>query len=130
MRRRRARRAADLTGPQALELSVGPHHRRKGYPPSAFESAADRRTAWFECDQSKLLGAPYVGKRPWAWWHYEAGEPRDRTVPEAEQLRCMGVLTEAEERQLAAWAHRAALPAEDFAEQDAADADQWDDGVW
>ena len=41
---------------------------------------AARRTAWFEHGDELL--ADYIrenpGKRPWAWWRYEAPEPRRR----------------------------------------------------
>ena len=38
------------------------------------------------------------GKRPFAWWKWEASEPRDESMPETEQLWRLGELDEAEAR--------------------------------
>ena len=127
-RLRRTRRVEDLTWPQHLELSLGPGARRRDLPPSHFESAAARRAAWFACDPAELFGGDIPGRRLWGWWHYESPEPRDYVMDEAEQLRRMGVLTEAEERQLAVWAATRGQPAT-FTE-DGEDEDEWSDGAW
>lgn len=41
------------------------------------------------------------GRRPWAWWEFEATEKRDRTIPHHEQLERLGVLLESEKAALA-----------------------------
>jgi hypothetical protein len=51
---------------QHMELAIGPG------VTSAFRSDAERRRAW-ERHRADLLALEPPGRRPWAWWFYEAG---------------------------------------------------------
>jgi len=75
-RRIRARRPAqsDLTALQRLHLLHG-----LDLPPGAFESPEAGREAWER--HAAALISEYIRerglfRRPWAWWHYTAPEPR------------------------------------------------------
>lgn len=58
----------DLPVAQHMELAVGPG------AVSAFRDEAERRRAW-ERHRADLLALEPPGRRPWAWWRYEAGAP-------------------------------------------------------
>jgi hypothetical protein len=86
-----------LTFEQELELCLGPSHRG-----SAFGSPAEVRIAWLKNRDRLLLMWSKNGKRPAAWWNFEAPFPRPR---EREQSRLYeaGLLTEPERVELVAW---------------------------
>jgi len=42
----------------------------------------------------------FPGKRSWCWWQVDAPEPRNREIPEVEQLDRLGLLTDEELRML------------------------------
>lgn len=57
------------------------------------------REAWEAC-RDRIFSDEWqgqVGRRPWAWWQFDAPAPRDREVPEADQLRALGCLEAWEE---------------------------------
>jgi hypothetical protein len=75
-----------LDGEAEMELQLGPSHRG-----SVFESEADRQWAWSQHRGRLMELFARNGRRPWAWWIYEAGRPHpgDRqasTLYEMEQL--------------------------------------------
>jgi len=60
---------------------------------------ASARAAWFEL-RDRVFAAlaerrrntrDYPRLRPWAWWWFEAPEPRDYEMTEAEQLERLGL---------------------------------------
>jgi hypothetical protein len=67
-------------------------------PPRTLE---DMAAAWncFGAEIMQLWSAP--GRRPWAWWLFDSPQPRDNDMPEADQLRRMGQLTNSEMQSLA-----------------------------
>lgn len=79
---------------QYLELLLGP----KGSA-SSFDGDDSRRHAWRE-HAAELAPLVDPGSRPWAWWKYDAPEPRfPREAQTAYLLRC-GLLTEKERTRL------------------------------
>ncbi|HKX00130.1 MAG TPA: hypothetical protein VJN43_20490 [Bryobacteraceae bacterium] len=79
---------------QYLELLLGP----KGAA-SSFDAEESRRRAWHE-HAAELTPLVDPGSRPWAWWKYDAPEPRlPREAQTAYLLRC-GLLTEKERTRL------------------------------
>jgi hypothetical protein len=86
-----------LDGDQEMELWLGPNHRG-----SAFESEAQRQWAWTQHRDRLMVIWGKHGKRPWAWWRYEAGRPHpgDR---QASTLYEMGVLSDEERAELIRW---------------------------
>jgi hypothetical protein len=90
-----------LTREQKWELILG--QRTAGR--SAFASDEERRLAWEE-HRDAITMPPTM--RAWAWWRYEAPEPRDHGPGQgdAAQLARLGLLTD-EERELAAKWHAA-----------------------
>ncbi len=61
----------------------------------AFDSDEDRRACW-AANRERLMASTNPCCRPAAWWHYEAGVPRDPHRPDDEQLYAIGALTDAE----------------------------------
>jgi hypothetical protein len=59
-----------LTLSQQVELTIGPGQT------SAFASEPQRRSAW-ERHRIELLALEPPGRRPWAWWFYEARAGND-----------------------------------------------------
>lgn len=58
------------------------------------------RAAW-EAQRDNVLAMhrrDKPGRRPWAWWRWNASSERDHGLPEVEQLHRMGELEEAEAR--------------------------------
>jgi hypothetical protein len=96
MRQRRefALRAAELSPRQELELWLGPSG------DSAFASDEDRRAAWFRYGRDRLMPHFSSGRRPQAWWRYEAKLPYPGIDRERSVLYVEGQLTEAEAREL------------------------------
>jgi hypothetical protein len=94
--RRPSRRRLSASQELALWMGEAPHK-------PAFHDEEEAREAWF-CHRNRLLAAwGKPGRRPMAWWHFEAGfswPGRDR---EQSTLFEAGVLTEEEAAELVAW---------------------------
>jgi hypothetical protein len=97
-RRREFRRHPDRAT-KDMEMWLGPSH-----DGSAFASERERRAYWRE-NRDRIL--PMIGgrgRRPWAWWRYDAGDlcwpgyDRERSV-----LYIEGLLGEVEARELLAY---------------------------
>jgi len=76
-----------------LELLLGPDPRWQH-----FRDDEDRRQHWFAYKAEMLESFGNGGKRPWAWWRFEANRdayPRD-ACSEADALYRMNVLSAAE----------------------------------
>lgn len=87
------KRRTELTMEESFELGLGP-----GGFGSAFATEAVRKEAW-EAHREQLLAERLVDGvtgRPWAWWRYEAAEPRNYAEHETHQLLRLGVVSAAE----------------------------------
>ena len=85
-----------LDNMQWLELQLGPGSRL-----SHFRDDDERREAWYAHADNLLADCP-PGRRPWGWWAYERTESRYDYRSEAEQLVHLGVVGDAEMRQIEA----------------------------
>jgi hypothetical protein len=82
----------------ALWLGEDPHH-------PAFHNENEAREAWF-CHRDRLLAAlGKHGRRPMAWWHFEAGVTWPGYRREQSVLFEAGVLAEEAASELVAWWH-------------------------
>ena len=93
LKRTSAKRRGELGTIQRWNLVLG--HMDHQPVESQFATEKERRAAW-ECHRDKLLAKSGAGKRPQAWWDYEASESRDEKMAECLQLRRMGELSRAE----------------------------------
>jgi hypothetical protein len=86
-----------LDGDAEMELHLGPGHRG-----SVFENEAQRQWAWTQHRDRLMQQYARGGKRPWAWWRYEAQVPHpgDR---QASTLYEMGQLGDEERHELEHW---------------------------
>ncbi len=59
------------------------------------ESLAEMEIAWADCKDDIMTAhlERFPCTRPWAWWQFDAPEPRDRTVDEKEQLTRLCVVS-------------------------------------
>jgi hypothetical protein len=89
-RRGISRYVRELSLQEEFELLLG-----TGGRPSFFRDNETRRAAWVHFREFLLNLAP-AGKRPWAWWEYEAPERREGALEEASQLVRLGVVGAAE----------------------------------
>lgn len=71
--RKRISKHRELTLPERLELVLGP-----GGEQSLWETDFLRRKAW-QLNRDKLMADINALSRPWAWWRYDAPEPRQIT---------------------------------------------------
>jgi hypothetical protein len=92
-----ARFSRELTYGEEWELLLG-----EGGRTSHFLSDADRKNAWF-FHRERLLEMSPPGKRPWAWWAYEAREHRPIGGEQTLRLLEMSVIGDAEMRRLESW---------------------------
>ena len=62
---------------------------------------AEMERAWLALGKGIMAKWDRPGRRPWAWWLFDAPEPRDNNVPQVQQLAALGLLVpgEAEEVQ-------------------------------
>jgi hypothetical protein len=107
-RHRRATGVMLLTHMQRAELLIG-----EAPYGSAFASDAQRRAAWVAHREVLLARPGQYGRRPWAWWQYEAGfeAPDD----EAAALIRMGVVDDAERAAIYAWWRKCLVGIDDTA---------------
>src|SRR5262245_45090671 len=102
MKRLVKRRTTEVTFEQRMALTIGDHNDPKR---AVFKSRAEARAAWKLC-RDEILEQCRPGHRPPAWWHFEAKESRDHSMPEADQLVEMNQMTEDEMRRCREdWAH-------------------------
>lgn len=80
-----------------MELWLGPGHRG-----SVFEGKAQRQWAWTQHRDRLMAVWGKYGRRPWAWWAYEAHVPHPGNH-EASTLYEMGVLSDEERAELEHW---------------------------
>lgn len=86
-RHRRASGVEVVSIAQCIELLIGPGPVLRGANPSAFASDRQRRAAWV-AHRAALLSRPnQYGRRPWAWWSYEAQQERDAAAEAAQLIR-------------------------------------------
>ena len=69
---------------------------RWGDGPYAEDTLTEMREAWADCGHEILAERDPGWHFPWAWWLFEAPEPRDESLPEFEQLERWGLLTAAD----------------------------------
>src|SRR5262245_35176386 len=94
--RRPSRRRLSHCEEMALWSGEDPHR-------PAFHDEDEAREAWF-CHRDRLLAVlGKHGRRPMAWWHFEAGFPWPGRDREQSVLFEAGVLTEEEASELVAW---------------------------
>jgi len=97
------RRVTEVSFDERMALLIGDRPDRP-----QFKTARAAKEAWKLC-RDELLGnyiPKHPGRRPRAWWHFDAKEDRDETMTQASQLFRMGEITEEEAQQCrVSWAN-------------------------
>jgi hypothetical protein len=87
-----------LTRAQEMELWLGPSHHG-----STFATRTELRWAWLTHGDRIMAMHASPGKRPMAWWEFEAGDLQFNADRERSTLYDTGILGEEERRELLAY---------------------------
>jgi len=107
------RRDYSLSIPQTLKLYSGWKKPETEFEidrecaPYSFRIEDDVKKSWYYhretnpifyiwAEPEDLRFGTQAGRRPWAWWHFDAPEPRDYSIHEEDQLLNLGLLTKHE----------------------------------